>query len=101
MGINHRNNRLIANVLMDQVQGVAGGFNRCEWIDNDVAAVRLNECRVREGLTAHLGNPVGDFEQATEIIEQSMAPQAGMYRVRRIAVEERFEATPDCHRHPV
>ena len=62
--------------------------------------VALDESDVGQRLAANLVDAVGHLEQAAVVVEQRMAPEARMHRLRRFAVQKVLErlVVPDGRR---
>ena len=62
------------------VAGPCGGLGG-EWVNNNPTFSALDECDVRDVVTAYLPYSVGYFKQSVVGIETSMPPQAGVHGV--------------------
>ena len=83
VGVDDRNNRLLGSVLEVEIQANLGGLGRDHRIDDGNSLLTLDDRHVRQILIADLVDAVGDLEEAGDIDELRLAPQAGVDRVRR------------------
>ena len=85
----HRADRLRAERLLDQSPRGGGGLLRRERVDDDPAGLPLDDRHVRDVVAAHLMDAARHLEQAVQIVEPSLAPQARVHARGRLAVQER------------
>ncbi|MNM79910.1 hypothetical protein D3C81_918580 [compost metagenome] len=86
VAVEHRDHRALAQVLIGQVERSPGRFRREQRVEDDPAAVALDEGDVGDVVAAHLVDAVGDLEQAVLHVQLGVAPQAGVDRVRCLLV---------------
>ncbi|MNQ71359.1 hypothetical protein D3C85_860230 [compost metagenome] len=87
VAIDHRDHRLLAQMLAHQFVGGLGRLGAHQRVEDDPAAVALDEGDVGEIVPAHLVDAVGDLEQAVLNVQLRVAPQAGIDAVRRRLVQ--------------
>ena len=84
----HRGDRLRAERLLDEPPRGGGRLARGERVDHDPAGLPLDDRHVRDVVAAHLVDAARHLEQAVQIVELRLAPQARVHRGGRVAVEE-------------
>ena len=89
--IDHRAHRSVAAVGSVQRQRRARTLGEGQRVDDDDAAVALDDRHVGEIEAAHLVQAVGDFEQAVQPVQARHAPQARIDRIGRALVLEKAE----------
>ena len=96
VGVAHHDahHRALAQVVGDQLERGARALAAHQRIEHDPARIAADEGDVRHVVAAHLIDAVHDFEQAEEVVDLGVAPEAGVGGVGRIgggvgAVEER------------
>jgi len=75
-----------AAVLEIQLHCRARAFDRGQGIDDDHAAIALDQRHVGDIETAHLVDPGHHFKQPVMDVEAGLPPQAGVDRGRRVGV---------------
>ncbi|MCY1438822.1 hypothetical protein D9M71_550360 [compost metagenome] len=88
VAVDHRDDRLLRSVLEIQVEGGAGGFRGGQGIDEHQAGVAFDDGHVRRVEAAHLVELRHDLEQAGDVVQLGLAPQAGVDRVGGVLVVE-------------
>ena len=81
VAVDHRRHGLAAAMLPVELEAGARDLRGDQRIDDDEAAVALDDRHVGDVEAAHLVDAVGDLEQAVVHVEPGLAPQAGVDRV--------------------
>ena len=89
VGEDHRADRLRAERLLDQSPRGGGGLLRGQRVDDDPAGLALDDRHVRDVVAAHLMDAARHLEQAVQIVELRLAPQARVHARGCFAGEER------------
>ncbi len=98
VAVDHRGHRPVPAVRAIEREGGAGHFRRDERIDDDHAAVALDEGHVRDVEAAHLVDAVRDLEEAVVHVQPRLAPEARVHGGRRLRRgEERVVAQAPHH----
>ncbi len=87
--IDHRENRLLGDMLGHELQRRARDFDRGQRIDDDPAGACIDERHGRDVEAAHLVDALGDLEEAVLGEDLRLTPQARIGRIGRLALEER------------
>ncbi|MCY1294433.1 hypothetical protein D9M69_322550 [compost metagenome] len=94
MADDYRDDRAAPQVLRDQVERGPGGLGGGQRIEDDPAAIALDQRHVGEFEAAHLVNAVGDLVQPVVAQKLGIAPQARIDRVgHRLVVAD---LRPEC-----
>ena len=88
MGIEYGLDRVIAQVFLHQIEGGLGAFHRHQGVVDDPAGVALDEGDVGHVVAPDLIDAVHDLEQAVDVVELGVAPQAGIRGVGRLFIQE-------------
>ena len=84
VGVDHRNDRLIAAIFVIQIHSDLCGLRRYQRIDNGDAFFAFDNGHVGEIEVADLVNAFGHFKQAANIDQLGLTPEAGVDRIRRL-----------------
>ena len=82
--VDHRLHRLLAAMSVIEIHPDLGGLGRYERIDDGDAFGALDDGHVGQIEIADLIQARDDLEQAADIDQLSLTPQAGIDRVRRV-----------------
>ena len=88
VGEHDRGNRLVAEVFAGEGQRGGGRLPAGQGVDDDPARPALDQGHVGEVEAAQLPDAVGHLEQADVVVEQGLAPEAGVHRGRCRALDE-------------
>ncbi|WP_371882294.1 hypothetical protein [Caballeronia sp. S22] len=77
---NHRADRQILDLAIDQVESGFCGFRRRERIDHDPARLAANECHVGKIDIAHLIDAIDHLEQTANREQLRLPPEARIHR---------------------
>ncbi|MND88254.1 hypothetical protein D3C80_802750 [compost metagenome] len=76
VGVDHRHNGFFRPVLVVEVQRCLGSFGRNQRVEDGNAILALDDGHVRQVVVADLVDAVGDLEQARNINQLGLAPEA-------------------------
>jgi hypothetical protein len=79
---------LIAQLLAGEGQCVAGGRGGGQRVHQNPAGLALDQRDVGQVETAKLVDPLGHLEQAVDVVQLGLPPQAGIDAVRGVALDE-------------
>ena len=69
MRINHTDNGAFTHMFIQQLHGIARGFNCRERVNADIAGIGFHKCRVAQRFATDLPHTFTDFEQTAIIVE--------------------------------
>ena len=88
VGEDHGGDRLVAQVLAREGQGIPRGRLGGERVYDDPALLAVDQRHVREVEAAQLMDARGDLVEPGAVVELSLAPEARVHGVGRLAFEE-------------
>ena len=83
MGVDHCGDGAVSQLCGDEVVAVSRGLRCCERVDDNPTCIAPNEGDVRDVVSANLVHVGAHFEQAVNVVQLCMTPQAGVHRGRR------------------
>ena len=83
---NDTHNGVLPQLLVHQSLGGLGALHRHEGIKDDPAGIALDESDVGHVVAPDLVDAVGDLEQAVDVVELGIAPQAGVDSVGGVGI---------------
>lgn len=86
VGVDHRDHRLVADMLPEQGHALLRRFDPAHAVDDDQAVFAFDDGQVRDVVVPGLVHPVGHLVQAAPAHHLRLPPQTRIHRVRHRAV---------------
>ncbi|MCY1185865.1 hypothetical protein D9M73_266810 [compost metagenome] len=82
VGVDHRHDGLFRAMLIVEIECRLGGFGGNQRVEDGDSLLTLDDGHVRQVVVADLVDAVGDLEQAGNVDQLGLAPEAGVSGVR-------------------